>query len=125
MKNKLIKINLFSRYGLAFVFFYHGLVPKVILLNAIEIELVRAHNIDVPTSVISTLGGIFEILLAGTIIFFTKTLVPIYIAAILLILLLIDVAFVMPELLIAAFNPVSINISALILCYVIFLSQAP
>lgn len=123
MNNKLTKINLISRYGLAFVFFYHGLVPKILWLSPIEIQLVMAHNINVSAPIISTVGGIFEIFLAGTITFFTKSLIPIYITAILLISLLIDVVFVMPELLIAAFNPVSINVGTLVLCYVIYLSQ--
>ncbi len=125
MNNKLTKINLISRYGLAFVFFYHGLVPKILWLSPIEIQLVLAHNIYVSAAIISTVGGVFEILLAGTFIFFTKSLIPIYIAAMLLVLLLIDVCFVMPELLVAAFNPVSINVAALVLCYVVYLSQTP
>jgi len=123
MKAELTKINRISRYGLAFVFFYHGLVPKIIWLSPIETQLVLAHHIDVSTAIISTVGGIFEILLAGTIIFFTQSLIPIYIAAVLLATLLIDVCFVMPELLIAAFNPISINIATLVLCYVVYLSQ--
>jgi hypothetical protein len=73
MENKLARIKLISRYGLAFVFFYHGLVPKIIWLSPIETQLVIAHNIDISASIISTIGGVFEILLAGSIIFFTKS----------------------------------------------------
>lgn len=35
--NNLEKVNLVSRYGLAFVFFYHGLAPKIIRLRSGEL----------------------------------------------------------------------------------------
>ena len=124
MNRNLVKINIISRYGLAFVFFYHGLVPKIIWLSSIEHSLVMAHNIDLSASVISTVGGVFEILLACAITFFTRSLLAVYVAALLLVILLVDVVLVMPELLIEAFNPVSINTAALVLCYVVYLSQA-
>ena len=124
MKSKLETINIYSRYGLAFVFFYHGLVPKIIWYSPVEHKLVEAHNIDISAAIISAVGGIFEILLAFAIIFCRKKLMPVYIATMLLLVLLLDVGFVMPELLIEAFNPVSTNIAALVLCYVIQLSQA-
>jgi hypothetical protein len=97
MESKLVKINLFSRYGLAFVFFYHGLVPKIIWYSSIERNLVMAHNINISAPVFSYIAGILEILLAVAITFYTRTLIPIYIAVIVLIVLLVDVGFVMPE----------------------------
>lgn len=124
MQSKLLKINLISRYGLAFVFFYHGLVPKIIWYSSIERSLVMAHNINISAPVISLIAGVMEILLAFAITFYSRSLIPVYIAAVLLVMLLFDVGLMMPELLIEAFNPVSMNISALVLCYVVHLSQA-
>ncbi len=124
MNSKLVKINCVSRYGLAFLFFYHGLVPKIIFYSPIERSLVEAHTIKIAAPIISSVGGVLEIVLAFAIIFFTKYLIPVYIAAISLLALLFDVGLVKPELLVEAFNPVSTNITALVLCYVVYLSQA-
>ena len=117
------KINIISRAGLAFIYFYHGLFPKILGLSQTEKELVSLHELNMPVEMVSTVAGILEIILAMMIIFLRQTLLPVYIAAFLLAALLIDVAIIKPSLLAEAFNPVSTNISGLMLCYIIFLSQ--
>lgn len=123
MTNKLTKINISSRLGLAFVFFYHGFFPKILQLSAIEKELVDLHNLPIASEILSPLAGILEIALAIAIITLRKSLLPVYIAAVALTILLIDVALIKPELLTEAFNPVTINIASLFLCYITFISQ--
>jgi len=122
METKLLnKINLISRFALAFVFFYHGLVPKILWLSPIEEALNVAHNLN--PNIISPIAGAFEILLALSIIVFRKTLIPIYIAVFSLVVLLLDVALIMPSLLIEAFNPVSINLVCIVLGYFVYLTH--
>ncbi len=123
MATSLVKVNHIGRYGLAFVFFYHGLIPKILWPSQVETSLVMAHNFGVSATIISSAAGAIEILLALTIVFYIKSLIPVYIAALMLIVLLFDVYLVMPELLTEAFNPVSTNISALVLCYLIYITQ--
>ena len=123
MDSNIAKINFIGRLGLAFVFFYHGLIPKILWLSPVETQIVLAHEFNVSAHLISITGGILEILLAITIILYRHSLVPIYLAGILLIALLIDITLVIPELLTEAFNPVSINLACLTLCYLVFLSQ--
>jgi hypothetical protein len=73
--------------------------------------------------VISIAGGVIEIILAGLLIFKRRLLWPVYLAAILLLVLLVDVAVVKYELLIEAFNPVTINLASLPLCWIVVISQ--
>lgn len=90
------RINRLSRLCLGFVFFYHGLVPKILWLSPTEIQIVELHNLSWSANKISAIAGIFEIALALIIVFFNKTLMPVYIAMILLWVLLVDIALVLP-----------------------------
>ena len=124
MGNKLARINLVSRISLAFIFIYHGLVPKLLWLSETEQAIVKAHNLGFDSAIVSTVGGVMEISLGICLAFWRQSMLPVYTAAVLLVLLLIDIALFMPSLLIEAFNPVSVNLAALALCYCIYLSQA-
>jgi len=119
MDNKLI--NKVSRYSLAFVFIYHGLVPKIIWLSPIEAALTNAHQLN--ANIVSPMAGVMEVLLGLSIVFLKRTLLPIYAAIILLVVLLLDVAIVMPSLLIEAFNPVTINVVSIALAYFICITH--
>ena len=123
MPSTLATINRFSRWTLAFVFFYHGLVPKILWPSAIERAMVEANGFSIPANLISYAGGTFEMMLAILILFYKTSLIPVYMAAALIVFLSLDVAILMPELLVEAFNPVSINIAIWVLCYITYLSQ--
>ncbi|KAA3650618.1 MAG: DoxX family protein [Proteobacteria bacterium] len=118
-----MKVNLVARSALAFVFFYHGLVPKLLFPSEVELMLVQLHGLPIDAIVISRVGGVLEIILAGLLIFMRRSLIPVYMAAILLLVLLIDVAVVKPEILVGAFNPVTINMASLVLCWIVVVSQ--
>ena len=117
--NKLSHISFVSRLLLGFLFIYHGLVPKILWLSAVEIHLVSLSGLAIPAQTASPLAGIGEIVLGCLIISFRKSLVPIYVAALMLILLLLFVALASPSYLIGAFNPVTTNILGLGFCYLI------
>ncbi len=120
---RLDRINLVARRALAFMFLYQGLVPKLIFPSEMELLLVQLHGLPIDAIIISTLGGVLEIILAGLLIFMRRSLIPVYLATTLLLVLLIDVAVVKPELLIEAFNPVSINMVSLALCWIVAISH--
>ena len=112
-------VNFAARCGLALVFIYHGLVPKIIWPSEIERQLVELHHLDFPVGLLSTVAGILEVALGVSILMFRRSLIPIYLAAVTLALLLIDVAVVFPALLVKAFNPVTINLVSILLCYIV------
>lgn len=121
--NKLSHISLVSRLLLGFLFIYHGLVPKILWLSAVEIHLVSLSGLNFPARMVSPLAGIGEIILGCSILFFRKSIVLIYIAAVVLLLLLFFVGLASPEYLIGAFNPVTTNILGLGFCYVIWFAE--
>lgn len=121
IQEQLNRVNLLSRAGLAFVFFYHGLVPKILWLSAIEREIVETHGFN--ANILSPAAGVMEILLAASILFIRRSTIPIYLSAFLLVALFMDIVLVAPKLLIEAFNPVSINLVSLLLCYLVVLTQ--
>lgn len=118
--SKFTHISFISRLLLGFLFIYHGLVPKILWLSPVETQLVSLSGLDVPKNIISLLAGIGEVLLGGSIIFFRKSIIPIYIAMVILLLLLFFIGLVSPEYLVEAFNPVTTNILGLSFCYLIW-----
>ena len=115
--NALVRINWIARGGLAFMFAYHGLVPKLLWLSDSERTMIQAHGIE-QVQLFVTLAGVGEIALALWIVLSPRSPWPIAVAATALIGLLVDVAVVSPALLREAFNPVSLNVAGLALCAV-------
>lgn len=118
-----LSVNLSSRIGIGFLYIYHGLVPKILWLSPVEIELVRLSGSGISAEIASPMAGTLEILLGLLIIFLRHAIWPVYIAGLSLAILLLYTAFLMPALLIEAFNPVSTNILGLVLCYITINSQ--
>lgn len=112
-----------GRGGLAFMFAYHGLVPKLIALSPGERLLLRAHGLE-GAPWLSRGAGIAELALAALLLFAPRNNGPLAIAAIVLVGLLVDIALVQPALLVDAFNPVSLNIAGLALCAVAWVTRA-
>ena len=117
---KLTHISFISRLSLGFLFIYHGLVPKILWLSPVETHLVSLSGLDLPANIVSLLAGIGEVLLGGSVIFFRKSIIPIYVAVVVLLLLLLFVGFVSPNYLVEAFNPVTTNMLGLSFCYLIW-----
>lgn len=111
-----------ARAMLAFVFIYHGLVPKILWLSTTEAALATAHGLYAP--IISPIAGLGEILLGGALLFLRRTLFPVYAAIGALVLLLLDVMIMMPALLSEAFNPVTLNLAVIFIAYVVIVTQA-
>lgn len=117
---KLTHISFISRLSLGFLFIYHGLMPKILWLSPVETHLVSLSGFDLPANIVSLLAGISEVLLGSSIIFFRKSIIPIYVAVVVLLLLLLFVGFVSPKYLVEAFNPVTTNMLGLSFCYLIW-----
>src|SRR5471032_3106533 len=115
--NALVRINWIARGGLAFMFAYHGLVPKLLWLSEGERTMIQAHGIE-QVQVFATLAGVGEIVLALWLVLSPRSAWPIAVAAAALAGLLVDVAVFSPAMLREAFNPVSLNVAGLALCAV-------
>ena len=120
--NKLTLIHWLARGTLAFVFFFHGLVPKLLWTSDTERFLVISHTLPLPSEWVIYGGGLFEIFLALAILLMKNVLWPVGIASVLLAILLADVAVIAPDLLLDAFNPVTLNLSGIVLCTITYLS---
>lgn len=57
--NPLLRINWIARGGLAFMFAYHGLVPKLLWLSQGERAMIQAHGIE-QVQLFATLAGVGE-----------------------------------------------------------------
>lgn len=119
MTDQLSRIAYLSRLVLGAIFIFHGLVPKILWLSDIEVSLVNAGNSGLSAQVLSPIAGIAEILLGLLIMGYRKSVLPIYLAALSLVSLLGYVAMFLPSLLIEAFNPMTTNLPAIFLCYLI------
>lgn len=115
--NPLLRINWIARGGLAFMFAYHGLVPKLLWLSQGERAMIQAHGIE-QVQLFATLAGVGEIALAIWILLSPRSIWPLVVAATALAGLLVDVAVFSPSILREAFNPVSLNVAGLALCAV-------
>jgi hypothetical protein len=78
--NTLTRINWIARGGLAFMFAYHGLVPKLLWLSAGERTMIQAHGIS-QVELFANLAGVGEIALAFWIVLAPRSAWPIGIAA--------------------------------------------
>lgn len=110
---------------LGFIFLYHGVVPKILFLSPTEVFLIEAHPFlaPLPPAWVAAAAGCMEVLLALGIVFWRRNLLPVYMAAASLALLLLDIAVMAPQLLAGAFNPVSLNVAGLCLCWIAAVSK--
>lgn len=115
--NALERINWIARGGLAFMFAYHGLVPKLLWLSAGERLMIQSHGID-QVELFANMAGVGEIALGLWILLAPRSVWPLGIAATALLGLLLDVAIINPSMLKEAFNPVSLNVAGVALCAV-------
>ncbi len=101
-----------ARLTVAAIFIYHGLVPKLLMRDATELQLLDAHSL--PHGSLA-LAGAGELLLGLLIALLHRQRWPLYVAQAALLVLLVDVAIFAPALLTQAFNPLTLNLAALVL----------
>jgi DoxX-like family len=103
-------IHAVSRTGLAFVFAYHGLVPKLLQHHADELAMLRDAGIgeSAVLPALMTLGAA-ELLLALSMLLFWRRRWPVALTLGLMAIATVSVAITSPRFLSAAFNPVSLN----------------
>jgi hypothetical protein len=112
-------IHSVARCGLAFVFAYHGLVPKLLSRNADEIAMLRDAGLSTERSTSGVLiFGVAELAFALLLLVFWRQRWPLFICIAAMCLALIGVTMNSPRFLNAAFNPVSLNATVVCLAVV-------
>jgi hypothetical protein len=104
--------HVLSRLSIAFVWIYHGLVPKLIYRNADEFRMLHESGIANPyiPKALSILG-IVEICIGLSILIFWKSRRVLWSTILLMILAILSVAISSPRYLAGAFNPITLNLS--------------
>lgn len=114
-----------ARITLAFIWIYHGLIPKMMVMHTDELlPLVNAGFSD-PLAVLSVaVAGIVEIAFGLTLLIFWKHRPLLLVSIPLMLVALLGVGATAPELLTAAFNPVTLNFSVVTLSIIAYLTSA-
>lgn len=108
-----------ARLCVAFVWFYHGLVPKLLGPDAIELEMNQSLGLSLEQAThVAYVAGAMEIALALAILIFWRKQWPLWLSIIGILGLLGFVVLFKPALLVASFNPFTINVCVAVLSYV-------
>jgi hypothetical protein len=101
-----------SRGTMAFIWFYHGLVPKLVYHDRAELDLLSRIGIAPQhLHAAATLAGVVEVLFAFLLIIFWRQSWLLWLTLVLMLVGIPVVAVSAPEYLSAAFNPVTLNLS--------------
>ena len=112
-----------ARLGLAIIFAYHGLVPKLLLQNPDESAMLRDVGVS-PDKLhaIVILAGFGEILFAACVLAFWRFRWPAVLIIVFAVLATVGVAYGSPRYFGSAFNPLSLNLAILCLAIADLLS---
>lgn len=113
--NRIRQVHWLARGSLAFMFAYHGLVPKLIALSPGEQMLLQAHGLEHATWLVQA-AGLAELVLAAVLLLLPRLHWPLLLSGLTLLGLLVDVAVMQPSMLLDAFNPVTLNVAGMALC---------
>jgi uncharacterized membrane protein YphA (DoxX/SURF4 family) len=101
-----------ARGTMAFIWFYHGLVPKLLYHDPAELDLLS--KVGTPLQHLhaaATLAGVVEVLFASMLIILWRRTWPLWLTLVLMLVGIPVVAVSAPEYLSEAFNPVTLNVS--------------
>jgi hypothetical protein len=114
-------IHALARFTLAFIWLYHGLVPKILFAHRDElIPLLRAGIAPDLALTGIRIAGVAEIGLAVLMLTAWNRRWPLLINVRLMIIALAAIEVTAPEFLIAAFNPVTLNLSVIALSVIAY-----
>lgn len=107
------------RGAIAFIWLYHGLIPKLLYPHEDELAMNMAAGFSRADALqLATFGGALEIVMSVVVLVFWRQRWPLVLTLIAMVGLLAFVALMKPVLLGAAFNPVSTNVAVAALAIV-------
>jgi len=114
----------FSRLTIAFIWFYHGLIPKLITRNSDELRMLRDAGIAGPELLRMLKGlGLAEIFFALVLVIFWKSRWPLWFTLAAMFMATLGVAITSPNYLTGAFNPVTLNLAVATLAIIGLLNE--
>lgn len=109
------------RASVAFVWVYHGLVPKLLGPHVDEIAMNRAIGFSESAAIqLSMAAGVGELLFGVFIIAFWRARWPLLLTALAMVVLLLFSLLTYSQLAMAAFNPVTTNLAVFVLSIVAY-----
>jgi hypothetical protein len=119
MTRQMQTINILARLGLAFVWLYHGLVPKLIFMHPDELlPLLNAGMPENQAMRFVKLAGWAEVALGLAMLAFWPSRWPYYLTAGLMAVATAAVLLYAPVLFQGAFNPASLNLLVFLLAVI-------
>ncbi|MGH9544216.1 MAG: DoxX-like family protein [Terriglobales bacterium] len=103
-------IYLVARGTMAFIWLYHGLVPKLLYHNAIELDLLSRVTPASQVHAAVTVAGLIEVLFSFLLVALWRHRWPLWLTLGLMLLGIPAVAITAPRYFSAAFNPLTLNI---------------
>lgn len=117
-------IHALARLTIALIWLYQGLIPKLIFLHQDELTLMGAIGVAPDlTSLAVRVFGLVEVVFALLLLGAWRRRWLLLINIPLMILALLGVAFTSPAYLVAAFNPVTLNLAVIVLSLIGYLSS--
>jgi len=114
-----------ARNTVAFVWCYHGLIPKLLVPDPNEFLMTERMGCPAEYAVFVTrAAAVVEILLAIVIVARPRDKWPLYLTIFLMLVAFVGVALGMPELLTEAFNPVTLNQLVIAMCAIALVADA-
>lgn len=112
-----------ARGTMAFIWLYHGLVPKLLYHDRIELDLLSRIAPPQRLHAAATLAGAVEVFFAFLLILLWRRTWPLWLTLVLMLIGIPVVAVSAPEYLTAAFNPVTLNISLAMLALISIIAR--
>jgi DoxX-like family len=108
-----------SRLTVAFVWLYHGLIPKLIYRNPDELSMLRDAGIpDSHLPAVMSSLGIIEVCLSLVLVVFWNSRWPLWFTLVAMVSAVLAVGITSPGFLTAAFNPMTLNLAVAVLAVV-------
>ena len=104
--------------AIAFIWLYHGLVPKLIFQHATELELINKGPLIGTAETTLFLAGIGEVLIGICVLVFWARIWPVYFSLAGFAVLLVASVAISPEHAVHAFNPITLTLSAIFFCLI-------
>jgi uncharacterized membrane protein YphA (DoxX/SURF4 family) len=112
-----------ARLTVAFVWLYHGLVPKLIFHHPDELlPLLQGGFSGDAAHAVVNIAGVLEVTLGLALLVWWRSRRLLLLTIALMLFALVGVAFTAPTLLVAAFNPVTLNLSMIALAVIAYMT---
>jgi hypothetical protein len=118
-------VHALARMTLAFIWAYHGLIPKLIIVHPDELMLLANAGLSEPLAALGVAAaGLAEIFFAVILLVFWNSRRLLLVNLPLMLFALLGVGITAPELLTGAFNPVTLNVSVIVLALIAYAVSA-